>query len=53
MSIEENLETFAVHMEQQLDLLKEAKNLHKFQENFVEFPNICFPRPVNEMCRSE
>jgi len=49
MSVEENLETFASHMEQQLDLVREARNLDKFQINFAEFPNICFPRPVNEM----
>jgi len=53
MSVQENLQTFANHMEQQLDMTVEARNLLKFSENFREFPNICFPRPFLELSAPE
>ena len=53
MSVKSNIESFAKAMEDQLNLINEGKNLHQFNENFKEFPSVCFPTPYLEYSNEE
>jgi aarF domain-containing kinase len=45
LSLPEEVEIFAVMMNQQLDMRSEKKNLEKFRRNFIDWPNVDFPSP--------
>lgn len=53
MSVRDNIESFAVQMEKQLDMYIEGENLVTFRENFKKFPNICFPEPFLNLSNDE
>ena len=53
MSVKKNIESFAVTMDNQLNLYNEGKNLETFNENFKEYHHICFPKPYLEVSNEE
>jgi len=53
MSVKKNIESFAITMDNQLNLYNEGKNLQNFNENFKGYQHICFPKPYLEVSNEE
>ena len=47
------MQQFGVHMLQQVDLTKEARNLRRFKECFSLWPTVTFPTPVQGLATEE
>eukprot|EP01095_Lingulamoeba_sp_RSL-Kostka_P015446 TRINITY_DN7108_c0_g1_i1.p1 TRINITY_DN7108_c0_g1~~TRINITY_DN7108_c0_g1_i1.p1 ORF type:complete len:443 (+),score=127.33 TRINITY_DN7108_c0_g1_i1:125-1453(+) len=45
-----SIKNFSQSLSEQLDLYTEAQNLETFNNNFKDFPNICFPTAYMEYC---
>ena len=51
--LEHTVQQFGVHMLQQVDLTKEARNLRRFKECFSLWPTVTFPTPVQGLATEE
>ena len=53
MSVKENIDNFAANMEKQLNLQQDGINLAKFNVNFQDYSNICFPIPFLQLSNQQ